>query len=148
MPKSYSISIIKTKKDLKKAFEIRRKVFVEEQKINPDVEYDEYEPFCKHFLIKYKNKPVGVCRVRFIENKAKMERLAILKKYRGLGLGKLGIMHMTYYSKRLKKKKIYMHAQYYLKNYYLKLGFLTEGKPFMEEGIKHIKMYYPFKGGK
>ena len=78
MPKSHSISLIKTKKDLKKAFEIRRKVFVEEQKIDPDVEYDEHESICKHFLIKYKNKPVGVCRIRFIGNKAKLERLAIL----------------------------------------------------------------------
>lgn len=44
------------------------------------------------------------------------------------------------YCKRKKVKNIFMNAQYYLKDYYKKLGFKPEGRIFEEAGIKHIKM--------
>ncbi len=142
MPRGSSILLIKTKKDLSKARLIRKKVFIEEQKVDPKIERDEHDPVCTHFLIIYKSKSIGTCRIRFLGKKAKLERLAILKKYRGLGLGKLAVNHMVSFCKRRKIKIIYMNAQYYLFEYYKSLGFVPKGKPFMEARIKHIKMYY------
>lgn len=142
MAKRAHILLVKNKKDLSKAHLIRKRVFIEEQKVDPNIEQDEFDPVCTHFLILYKNKPIGTCRVHFIGNKAKLERLAILKKYRGLGLGKLAVNHMVSFCKRRKIKVIYMNAQYYLFEYYTSLGFVPKGKPFIEARIKHIKMYY------
>lgn len=142
MVKGAHILLVKNKKDLSQAHLIRKKVFIEEQKVDPNIERDEHDPVCTHFLILYKNKPIGTCRIRIIGKKAKLERLAILKKYRGLGLGKLAVNHMVSFCKRRKIKIIYMNAQYYLLDYYLSLSFVTKGKPFIEAGIKHVKMYY------
>lgn len=136
-----SIKIIRTKKDLEKALRIRRKVFVEEQGAPVELE-QVFDSEAIHFLISYNKKPVGTCRVRFIGKKAKLERLAVLKKYRRKGLGKLGLNHMISYAKRKRAKQIYLHGQHRLKKYYESLGFIAKGKTFMEGPYKHIKMYY------
>ena len=89
----------------------------------------------------YKNEPIGCARIRLIGKKAKLERIALLKKYRGKGFGKNIVNYLIKYCKKKNIKGIYMNSQYYLMNYYKKFGFKTRGKTFMEAGIKHIEMY-------
>ena len=80
---------IKDKFDQKNAFEIRSKVFCEEQKVSKIIEFDGMDEFCNHYLAKFNEFPVGTARVR--EKKKgiyKIERMAVLKKYRMKGVGK------------------------------------------------------------
>jgi len=122
-------------------FEIRRQVFVIEQGVNPDEEYDEYEDSCTHYLAKYTGIAAGTCRIRHTENGIKLERFAVIKSYRGKGIGaalvvkcleKIGNTEAT----------IYLHAQLHAVPFYKKLGFETTGLQFEEAGIQHFKMLY------
>lgn len=135
------IRLIKNKKELEEVFNIRNIVFGKEQNISREIDFDGLDNKSKQIIVFYKNKIIGCARIRFIGNKAKLERIAILKKYRGRGFG-LTIMHyLIKYTKKRKTKEIYFHAQNYSKIFYEKCGFKVTGKPFKEVEIKHIKMH-------
>jgi len=139
--KYLKIRLAKNKSEYGEILRIRLNVFVKEQKVPSEIEVDEHENTSKHFIAFYRGKPVGCGRLRFIGGKAKLERIAVLKRYRNKGFGTRILKHMVNYAKRKNPKEIYIHAQYYLKDYYKKLGFKPTGKIFYEAGIKHIKMY-------
>ncbi len=122
-------------------FEIRRQVFVIEQGVNPEEEYDEFEDSCTHFLAKYTGIAAGTCRIRQTQNGIKLERFAVLKAYREKGIG------AELVEKCLEKigsvdTLIYLHAQLHAVPFYKKLGFETIGPQFEEAGIQHFKMHY------
>lgn len=135
------IRLVKNKKELENIFKIREIVFIKEQKVAENIEKDKFDRTAKHFILLYKNKPVGCARIRFVDRKAKLERIAVLKSSRGKGFGKMIVNYMVNYCKNKNVKEIVMNSQYYLKDYYKKFGFKPRGKTFMEAGIKHIEMY-------
>ncbi|MBU0527043.1 MAG: GNAT family N-acetyltransferase [Candidatus Micrarchaeota archaeon] len=135
------VKIARSKKDLQEVMRIRITVFVNEQKVPKHLEMDGLDGAAKHVIAIYGNTPVGCARIRFTRKKAKLERLAILKKFRGKGFGKLIMFYMVDYCKRQKSSEIIIHAQYYLKEFYENLDFKIRGQAFMEAGIKHIEMY-------
>ena len=73
------IEVIKiaSKEDLEQAFYIRRKVFMEEQKVSEADEYDGLDESSTHFLAFYGSKPAGTARWRYVENNVKLERFAV-----------------------------------------------------------------------
>jgi len=81
MSKNNNIQIrsIKNKKELEQVFRIREIIFIREQKVQKNIERDEFDKISKHVIILYKNKPVGCARIRLIGKKAKLERIALLK---------------------------------------------------------------------
>ena len=133
---------IKNKTELEECFEIRRIVFVMEQNVSKELEWDglDNQPTTTHIIVKAGKKTVGCSRIRFVDSYAKLERIAILSEYRGNGYGKRLIKFMVDICKKKKVKTIKMHAQYYLLEYYKKLGFIPFGKKFDEAGIEHIEM--------
>ncbi len=135
------IRLIKNKKELEQVFKIRETVFIKEQNVPEDIERDEFDNIAKHIIVLYKNKPIGCARISFVNNKAKLERIAVLEKYRDKGFGKAITNYLIGYCKNKNAKEIFMHSQYYLKDFYKKLGFKPRGKTFMEADIKHIEMY-------
>jgi cysteine-S-conjugate beta-lyase len=118
---------------------IRYKVFILEQKVPEKLEI-EFEDDCAHFLALEGNVPVGCVRVRKVGKKLKIERLAILKEFRGKGFGREIVKKVVGYCRKKRSAGIYMNAQYYLLDFYRGLGFVPEGKTFMEAGIKHVRM--------
>src|SRR5699024_12527763 len=68
--------------------DIRKKVFVEEQGVPEDKELDEYEKESLNVLLLFNNSPAGTVRYRKIDDSTiKVERMAVLKEYRGMGFG-------------------------------------------------------------
>ena len=134
------IRLAKNNNDLKDIFKIRKIVFIKEQKVPINEEIDGFDEDSKHIIALYKNSPIGCARIRFIGKKAKLERIAILKNYRGKGFGKNIVEYLIKYSKNKSAGEIVMNAQFYLADYYKKFGFKSRGKTFMEAGIKHIEM--------
>ena len=135
---------IKDKFDQKNAFEIRSKVFCEEQKVSKIIEFDGMDEFCNHYLAKFNEFPVGTARVR--EKKKgiyKIERMAVLKKYRMKGVGKAIIKKiLDQYVIIGKTNNLILNSQIKAKDFYKKFGFVEVGKEFTEAKIKHIKMIY------
>ena len=130
--------------DLEKAFAIRQKVFVEEQQVSREDEYDQFEEISAHYLaVDEQGKACGTARWRFTEKGIKLERFAVLKECRSQGVGsKLleKILKEVYQHPELKDQLIYLHAQLTAVPLYEKFGFRKEGEQFEECAIKHYKM--------
>jgi predicted GNAT family N-acyltransferase len=125
--------------DLTTAFEIRREVFVVEQEVDPAEEYDEFETTCIHLLASSSGMACGTARIRPVEKGIKLERFAVLKSHRGLGVGAALVENCltlipegTY---------VYMHAQEHALEFYRKLGFEPKGERFFECDIPHFTMW-------
>ena len=124
-----------------KAYEIRKAVFIDEQKVPPHEELDGLDAGCIHFLIFVDEKAIGTGRLRYLNaTTMKVERIAILKEFRGKGYGIDLMKAIEEKARIMKMKTLSMNAQFYAKDFYEKLGYKAEGKTFEEAGIEHIKM--------
>ena len=75
--------------ELDGSFAVRREVFIGEQKIAREDEWDGLEDVCLHFIAKQGKRIIGTARLRFLEaGHAKIERMAVLKPYRRRGGGR------------------------------------------------------------
>lgn len=126
------------KEDLDKVFAIRKKVFVEEQNCPPELEW-EHEDESTHFLAVYNGNPCGACRWRKTDSGYKLERFAVLKPFRGQGVGRALIAECL---SNLPEDAhyIYLNSQLQASSLYAKFGFVAQGEQFDEAGIRHIKM--------
>jgi len=129
------------KKWLDIAFDIRQKVFVEEQQVDAREEYDEFEQSSIHYLVFAGEKPVGTARWRITKEGIKLERFAVLKDSRNMKAGRTVLLKVLEDVIPL-HKKIYMNAQVTAMNFYIREGFIAEGEMFIECNIKHYKMVW------
>ncbi len=130
---------------LSKAFEIREQVFVAEQQVPKDLEYDEFEAIARHFLAYHHETPCGTARWRFTEKGVKLERFAVLKSHRKLGVGLALVQAVINDVKQhpsYQQQMLYLHAQITAMPLYAKAGFEKVGKEFIEADIRHYKMTY------
>ena len=135
-----NIKTATTKKDKGKCFSIRRDVFVKEQNISKKIEFDDEKVGATYFIAQYNNIFVGTARYRFTDLGIKLERFAVLKSYRNLGIGKELVLYILNSIKD--KKLIYLHAQESVIDFYFRLGFKRIGSQFFEAEIPHQKMIY------
>ncbi|MFO8051642.1 MAG: GNAT family N-acetyltransferase [Thermoplasmatota archaeon] len=142
---SAALEEVRTEKDLYIERKIRERVFIEEQGVPRDIEYDEHEQNSIHFLIKKNGVSVGCIRYRWNGSDIKIERLAVLKEHRKKGLGGFAMKNILQIALRLGPDRIYLHSQTAAREFYEKIGFGAIGPRFTEAGIEHIKMYW--KGG-
>ena len=126
--------------DLDIVFAIRRKVFVVEQSCPPELEW-EFEEESNHFLATLNGVPVGAARWRKTEKGYKLERFAVLKEYRGKGVGQ-ALIKSVLKDLPADADYIYLHAQLQATGLYQKMGFKKEGEQFEEAGIQHYKMVF------
>jgi len=135
---------IESQNDLENAFRIREEVFVLEQLVRPEEEFDEFEQNSNHFLaISNQGKAIGTARWRQTVAGIKLERFAVLKRARGYGIGHLlldAVLNDIKRSTKNSSEKLYLHAQLEVVPFYQKYGFETVGKIFEECGIRHLTM--------
>lgn len=130
----------KGKEDFKDASMIREEVFVKEQNVPIEIEMDEFDNASHHIVIYENHKPITVGRLLEKENYYVIGRVAVLKEFRGNQYGKVVMENILTKAKDLGAKEIRLHAQFYAKNFYEKLGFEAYGEIFYEAGIEHISM--------
>ncbi len=129
--------------DLERIFKIREEVFVIEQKVSREDEYDEFERSSVHFIAYVDKKPSGTARWRFTPSGIKLERFAVLKNARCKGIGSelvKSVLQDVYSHPDFNDQKIYLHAQLTAIPLYSKHGFKIIGDEFEECGIKHKAM--------
>jgi predicted GNAT family N-acyltransferase len=124
--------------DLKEAFDIRHEVFVVEQNVARDIEY-EYEEESIHFLARIEGEPAGTARWRHTSEGIKLERFAVLAKFRGRGVASALIQRVLTDIGEV-KEKIYLHSQESACSVYAKHKFEAVGPLFWEADIPHYKM--------
>lgn len=111
-----------------------------EQRVPAAIELDRDDDRAIHFLATSEGKTVGTARVVSHHGSAKIGRMAVLKSYRGKGVGKKLLRRAVATAKKLGARTIYLHAQVPVIEFYEKLGFRCVGAVFDEAGIPHRKM--------
>ncbi len=133
--------LVTNDRELKAAFAVRAQVFVREQGISEDLELDKHDSEALHMVVKDRDKVIGTARVLFLAtNQAKLERMAILKPFRRIGIGRRIISFLSEELRNRRVEQVVLHAQYSAADFYESCGFEKSGSPFCEAGIKHIKM--------
>ncbi|MDJ0657928.1 MAG: GNAT family N-acetyltransferase [Crocosphaera sp.] len=140
--KKITIKLTNYQDELEAIQNIRVDVFQKEQGVDPALEFDGNDHNCIQFLAYLDGEPVGTTRIRYIdESTAKIERLAVLSKARGQGIGTALLKTAIAFIQGQKNyQKIIIHAQVYIQALYEKLGFQPIGDRFIEGDILHIKM--------
>ncbi len=128
---------------LKIAFQIREIVFVQEQRVPAEEEYDSYETISRHFLALADGEPCGTARWRYTDKGIKLERFAVLEAYRNRKVGSAlvkAVIDDIKNQESARGKILYLHAQLTAIPLYSKFGFKAVGDMFEECNIKHYKM--------
>ena len=129
---------INDKELAEQAFAIRRKVFVEEEGVDPSLEYD-HEEEAHHYLLMIGEKPVAAARWRETENGIKLERFAVLPELRNRGFGEIILKEVLKDVLPL-GKTVYLHSQIRAIPFYERNGFVKEGEIFYEAEMGHYLM--------
>lgn len=131
--------------DIQICLTIRHQVFVEGQKVPLHEEVDGLDSSSEHYLLFLDQQPIGTARVRYLDDVAKIERVAILEAYQGQGLGHV-LMNFIIEDIQQKHqvKKAKLGAQTYAIPFYEKLGFIVCSNEYFDAGIPHKDMQLKF----
>ncbi len=117
---------------------VRRAVFIEEQNVPESIELDARDPHCHHVLACDKaGCPIGTAR---IDTNGKIGRMAVLREYRGVGVGREMLRVIMDCGRANGITDFYLWAQISAVGFYKKMGFKPSGDEFEEAGITHINM--------
>lgn len=126
-------------KVFKDAFNIRTKVFVEEQGF-VDIP-DEIDESCWHIAVYDKFKPIGCGRMFIVgDGVLHIGRVAVLSEYRGKQVGKSIMMLCEQQARRVSAAELELCSQLHAKGFYERLGYEQAGEIFYEQDQPHIKM--------
>jgi predicted GNAT family N-acyltransferase len=117
---------------------VREPVFVVEQQVPLDLEWDELDPKCRHVLARDdQHRPIGTGR---LTPEHKIGRMAVLKEWRGRGVGEALLLALIEQARDLGWSEVSLHAQVDAIGFYEKFGFEAYGERFEEAGIQHQSM--------
>ncbi len=133
-----NVKYVDNDKEIDICLSIRRKVFVEEQNIPENIEMDDELVQSIYVCAILDKQYVGTARYRETSSGIKLERFAVLKEYRGLGVGKALVKFIL--DNLDQDRDIYLHAQEAVVDFYLLLGFKKVNDRFYEAEIPHWKM--------
>lgn len=134
----YQIRLVKWQDEASVLRIIRTAVFIHEQKIPEDLEWDEFDLISVHVLaLNSDEQPIGTARLL---PDGHIGRMAVLKEWRGKGLGSAMLLKILEELRKQRMQKAILNAQMTAIKFYEKFGFQVSGKEFMEAEIPHIKM--------
>ncbi len=117
---------------------VRNAVFVDEQRIPPEIEFDEHDRHCHHQLARnLQGEPIGTGR---LSPEGKIGRLAVLSEWRGQGVGKSLLRAIIEQARGRGLTTVSANAQVSAQAFYEKFAFTAEGEEFLEAGIPHRTM--------
>ena len=121
---------------------LRTEVFVEEQEIPQELEWDVHDSKALHALILNKlGQPVATGRLLQPQPKlAQIGRMAVSKPLRGGNLGRMVIDSLVEVARQRGDHQVILHAQCSAEGFYRRLGFKAHGEVFQDAGIDHIEM--------
>ncbi|WP_228410556.1 tRNA adenosine(34) deaminase TadA [Erysipelothrix piscisicarius] len=128
----------------KRYLDVRKKVFVDEQNIDPSEEYDELDILdhqqVSHVVAMQQNHVIGTMRLYCSDRTMKIGRLAVLKPYRNKKIASKLVRYAIIQAENNGIDKIELNAQLSAMNIYKRQGFEITGEIYEEVGISHIKM--------
>lgn len=127
------------------AARIRTQVFVEEQRIPMEMEWDEADATALHAVAYNRlGQPLATGRLLQAESGvAKVGRMAVHRVLRGSHLGRDLLQALMAQAAQRGDREVVLHAQRSAEGFYARQGFVVRGEPFNEVDIPHIEMARP-----
>lgn len=116
---------------------IRRAVFIEEQQVPEELEWDGEDEAALHVLVEENGQPIACARMLVDGH---IGRMAVLKDYRSRGAGRLMLKTLLMEAEKLKRGRVYLNAQSQAAGFYAQYGFNQVGGEFPDANIPHIRM--------
>lgn len=132
----------KNQKDFFMCMKVRGRVFVDEQHVKSEIEIDDLDQTCRHYLVLIDQQPVAAMRAIEYKEYTKLGRICVLKEYRHQGIGE----KLVQYVMQEIKGEFRLGAQLHALAFYEHLGFIPYGEPFIEANIEHIMMKKTLEG--
>lgn len=139
-----TVKLVETPQEYEAVRAVRLRVFIEEQGIDPALEYDELDPTATHAIAFVNGAPSVTGRMVPDEpGVARIGRMAVDAAWRRHGVGSRLLRALEAEAARQGYHTALLHAQTYVQAFYQTLGYRPVGEPFMEAGIEHITMTRP-----
>ena len=117
---------------------VRETVFVPEQQVPLEEEWDALDPLCRHVIARDEaGLPIGTGR---LTPEHRIGRMAVLADWRGQGVGEAMLAALMVEARKQGWPAISLNAQVSAETFYARQGFIPEGERFMEAGIEHQSM--------
>ncbi|MCO8045786.1 GNAT family N-acetyltransferase [Acinetobacter bohemicus] len=117
---------------------IREAVFIQEQHIAPEDEWDAEDPLAVHFIAYLQEQPVATARL--LANHS-IGRVAVMQSARGLGIGQQIMQAIIAQARAEQREYVKLSSQVHALGFYQGLGFVVQGEEYLDCGIPHIDMY-------
>ncbi|HZR01890.1 MAG TPA: GNAT family N-acetyltransferase [Burkholderiales bacterium] len=135
---AFRIRAANWRSDRAKLRAVREAVFVVEQGVPIDLEWDEFDHHSVHCLaLSQAGDPVGTGRLL---PDGHIGRMAVLKSWRGQGVGSAILRWLMACARARGLTEVCLNAQEHALDFYAQHGFVVEGKPFLDAGIPHRAM--------
>jgi len=124
------------------AVPLRHLVFVQEQGVPEELEWDEQDPRSTHAVVLEGESCLGTGRLLPAgdDNCAGLGRMAVRHDRRGQGIGSLLLQALLAQARLMHVREIVLHAQMSATGFYDHFGFAKTGPVFQEAGIAHVEM--------
>jgi predicted GNAT family N-acyltransferase len=148
---AYAVRVAEEAADREACFAVRKEVFVGEQGVPEDIEYDVYDAGALHVLaVREDGLPLGTGRLLYGEAAAaktdgdlsvgSLGRLAVTREARGLGVGAALVQAIEDAARARGLMAVDLHAQTHALGFYERLGYVAYGTEFPDAGIPHRAM--------
>ena len=138
MPAQFTVRIMAWSEALPLARPVRERVFVEEQRVPRELEWDEWDEHSEHAIAcDIAGRPIGTARL--LPN-GRVGRMAVLKDWRRKGVGAALLVAMLDRARGRSMARVVLHAQTHAADFYRRFGFSERGGEFVEAGIPHVEM--------
>lgn len=117
--------------------QVRTVVFIEEQFVTPEFEWDEIDSTAVHLLAMHDNQAIACLRIIHHE---KIGRMAVLKPWRGMGVGSKLLEKAIEICRQHGSKQIVLSAQTHAIHFYQKAGFEITSGEYTDVHIPHVDM--------
>lgn len=119
---------------------LRREVFVHEQHVPPEEEFDAYDLTATHVVALDDGNVVGALRILFLDEHAKFGRVVVAASARGKGIASRMMKFAMDHAAAQGQTRFYLTAQMDKLALYEKLGFVAFGEEFQDGGMPHLAM--------
>jgi predicted GNAT family N-acyltransferase len=116
---------------------IRTTVFIEEQNVPEELEWDEYDETSMHVIVELNGEYIATARL--LES-GQIGRMAVLKPHRNSGVGSAVMAKLLLIAKSKNMQSVFLNAQVDALAFYKKFDFIEVGDVFDDVGIPHIRM--------
>jgi predicted GNAT family N-acyltransferase len=136
---------VTTLDEMQQALAVRRRVFIEEQRVPEDLEIDEHDAdpatitTALHVLARLQGEPIATGRLLLasVDGHLHIGRVAVLSEQRRLGVGRTVMLALHDLARETNAKSIRLAAQLHAIGFYERLGYTAHGDVFLDAGIEH-----------